>query len=247
MPHLYPGVLLDKDVELIASYLKTSIFKCGEPDQPQSCKPAEKPSSGGTEAWRAIYTDLTSPRCINCHPKVSSNLPHFYGYPQDYPRQGDDRHPHYFTVLRGNSVRFETAEHTGFVYPGEGAPFEHCIFCHGTKNDPVTGIPGTTNPHFNPGQPFWFLAPASMAWESSPGVPLTGPRLCANLLNKALNGNRTPEDLLHHIKTEPLVDWSFHPGTQPNGKPRTTPPYGKARLVSAFEKWIAEGTPCPAH
>jgi hypothetical protein len=67
------------------------------------------------------------------------------------------------------------------------------------------------------------LAPASIAWESAPGVPLNGTRLCANLLNKQLNGNRAPQDLLHHLKTEPLVHWSFHPGTRPNGEPRTTP------------------------
>jgi hypothetical protein len=194
---------------------------------------------------------LTSPRCINCHPVASPKL-HRYpptvdnsGYLQDYPRQGDDRHPHYFNVLCGDTVQFETAEHSGFVYPGTGAPFERCIFCHGARNDPVTGIPGTTNPHFNPGQPFWFLAPATMAWESSPGVPLSGPRLCAKLLDPRLNGNRTPKDLLHHMETEPLVIWSFHPGTRPDGKPRTTPPLSHAKFIQAFEKSMTEGTPCP--
>jgi hypothetical protein len=252
MPRLYPGLLVDRDVERIAGFLKKNVFKCG-PDEPQSCQPPPKSTSGGTAAWRVIYTDLTSPRCLNCHPVTSPKLftypptvDNHSSYPQDYPRQGDDRHPHYFTVLRGDTVRFETAEQTGFVYPGEGTPYERCIFCHGTKNNPVTGIPGATNPHYNPGQPFWFLAPASMAWESAPGVPLSGPRLCRNLLNKSLNGNRTPQDLLHHIRTEPLVHWSFHPGTQPNGKPRTTPPYSQAKLISAFADWINEGTPCPS-
>jgi hypothetical protein len=44
------------------------------------------------------------------------------GYQQDYPRQGDDRHPYLYGVLRGDTIRFETAEKTGFVYPGIGAP-----------------------------------------------------------------------------------------------------------------------------
>jgi hypothetical protein len=66
-------------------------------------------------------------------------------------------------------------------------------------------------------------------------------------LNKSLNGNRTSADLLHHIQTEPLVVWSFHPGTRPNGESRTTPPYSQEELTAAFEDWIAEGTPCPTN
>jgi hypothetical protein len=245
MPRLYPGLLTGEEVEMIADYLKTAVFDCGANPPPQSCQLPAQPMTGGTKAWRAIYSVLTSPRCINCHP-VASKLPPLAGlFPQDYPRQGNDRHPHYFTVLRGETVDFPTEEKTGVVQPGIGEPFERCTFCHGSKNDPVTGIPGTTNPHFNPGQPFWFLAPASMAWESAPGIPLAGPKLCANLLDMRLNGNRYPDDLLHHIKTEPLVLWSFNPGTRPNGERRTTPPISHQAFVHAFDDWIAEGTPCP--
>jgi hypothetical protein len=168
-------------------------------------------------------------------------------YPQDYPRQGDDRHPHYYTVLRGDSFAFPTAENPNvIVYPGMGPPYEHCTDCHGTMNDPVTGIPGTTNPNFNPGRPFWALAPASMAWESEPGVPLTGPQLCAALLDMSKNGQRTPAQLLEHITNEPLVNWAFAPGIGQNGKPRTTPPIPQAELIKWFQIWINEGTPCPS-
>jgi len=251
MPRLYPGVLLHKDVELIAEFLRTSIFKCG-PDEPQSCNPPPQPSSGGTRAWKAVYSVLTSPRCINCHPVASPNLPRFpptvdnSGYVQDYPRQGDDRHPHYYGVLRGDTFAFETAEHTGVVYPGMGTPFERCTFCHGSKNDPVTGIPGATNPHGgDPTAPFWALAPAEMAWESAPGVPFTGPELCAQLKDPNRNGHRTLSDLLHHITDEPLLDWGFNPGVRPNGEVRTTPPISHDALIQNFKQWIAEGAPCP--
>jgi alcohol dehydrogenase (cytochrome c) len=257
MPRLYPDLLDDNDVEMIALYLRKKIFQCGS-DEPQSCKPPPTTTSGGTPAWRVIYADLTSPRCINCHPVASPKLKNFpqtdneSGYVQDYPRQDDDRHPHYFGVLRGDTVPFPTAEKTGTVWPGVGAPFERCDSCHGTKNDPVTGIPGTTNTKFIPGQPepgkvFWFLAPKKMAWESAPGIPLTGSELCLSLLNKDLNGNRTAADLLDHIEHEPLVNWSFNPGTMPNGKPRTTPPYSHEELIAAFKEWIADGTPCPTN
>jgi alcohol dehydrogenase (cytochrome c) len=252
MPRLYPGLLTEHDVELIAAYLQTDVFKCG-PNEPQSCKPPAAPTTGGTPAWQAVYSVLTSPRCINCHPAASPQLPPAYfdpatnrGYPQDYPRQGDDRHPHYFTVLRGDTFPFETAEGTGKVYPGLGTPFERCTFCHGAENDTVTGIPGATNSQVAAGQPFWFLAPTSMAWESAPGVAMNGARLCAALLEKTRNGNRTPKDLLHHLATEPLVRWSFHPGTRPNGEPRTTPPISQDELLKAFQQWIDEGTPCPS-
>jgi alcohol dehydrogenase (cytochrome c) len=256
MPRLYPGFINDNDVEMIAAYLRETIFQCGTADQPQSCDPPPTPTSGGTPAWRVIYADLTSPRCLNCHPAASFKRERFpetldkSGYLQDYPRQDDDRHPHYFGVLRGDTFRFPTPEGTGDVYPGEGTPFERCDSCHGIHNDPVTGIPGATKPEPGPGAPektFWFLAPASMAWESAPGIPLTGPELCADLLNKKLNGNREPKDLLHHLQTEPLVTWSFHPGTKPNGEPRTTPPYSQEELIAAFEEWMAEGTPCPTN
>jgi len=255
MPHLYPGVLEDKDVELIAEFLRTSIFQCG-PNEPQSCKPPPQPHSGGTPAWKAIYSVLTSPRCINCHPVAIPKLPHFpptvdnSSYEQDYPRQGDDRHPHYYAVLRGDVFDFPTAEGTGTVQPGMGPLFERCVSCHGNHNDPVTGIPGTFDP-LHPGpdpanpMPFWALAPAKMAWESTPGVPFTGPQLCAQLKDKERNGNRELADTLHHLETEPLILWSFNPGTRPNGEVRTTPPISHPELIKAFTQWIAEGAPCP--
>jgi alcohol dehydrogenase (cytochrome c) len=250
MPRLYPDFVNDNDVDMIAKYLKEKVFLCGDVNQPQSCEPPPIPTSGGTPAWRVIYADLTSPRCINCHPIASPNLPLYprtdnkSGYVQDYPRQDDDRHPHYFGVLRGDTMPFETLEGTGTVLVGVGAPFERCNSCHGANNDPVTGIPGT-HKEDTPNKTFWFLAPELMAWESAPGIPLTGPELCYNLLEKPLNGNRAPKDLLAHIENEPLVNWAFNPGTKPNGEPRTTPPYSHDELIAAFEEWIAEDTPCP--
>jgi hypothetical protein len=146
--------------------------------------------------------------------------------------------------LRGDTFEFPTPEGTGIVFPGKGPPFERCDSCHGPENNPVTGIPGAAKPD-KLDETFWFLAPAKMAWESAPGIPLTGAELCHALLNKKLNGNRAPKDLLDHIKNEPLVNWSFDPGTKPNGEPRTTPPYSHEQLIAAFAEWITEGTPCP--
>jgi alcohol dehydrogenase (cytochrome c) len=240
MPRLYPSVLNDDDVRELADYLKTGVFKCG-PDAPQSCDAPTHPTSGGTKEWQAIYSVVTSPRCINCHPVASPKLPEMIN---DYPRQGDDRHPHYYSVIRGDTFPFETAEKTGTVYPGMGAPFLRCGACHGTHNAPVTGIPGAEDPA-QPGKPFWFLAPAAMTFEKSPGVALSGPELCAHLKDKSLNGNRQLADTLHHIATEFLVLWAWHPGKRPNGETRTTPPVSHDDFVADFGKWMDDGAPCP--
>lgn len=242
MPHLYPGMLDDNDVKMIADYLKTDVFKCG-PKEIQSCDVPPHPTTGGTEEWRAIYSVVTSPRCINCH-TVVSKLPSTL-FALDYPRQGDDRHPHLYSVVRGDTATVETVEKTGTVEPGIGAPVLRCKSCHGAGNDARTGIPGAIDPA-HPGEPFWSMAPASMTWESEPGVPLAGPELCARLKDKARNGNRELADTLHHIATEPLVLWAWNPGTRLNGEQRTTPPIDHDAFIVAFTKWMDAGAPCPS-
>jgi alcohol dehydrogenase (cytochrome c) len=251
MPRLYPGMLNDNDVRMISLYLRRAVFKCG-PDELQRCQPPVPPRTAGTKAWHAVYSVLTSPRCLNCHPVKSqlsdymmSNSPDSVPYVQDYPRQGDDRHPHYYAVVRGDTIDLETAEKTGTVHPGIGPLFERCTSCHGTANDPKTGIPGASNAQI-PGEPFWALAPAAMAWEAAPGVPMTGPQLCAQLKDKTRNGNRTLTDLLHHLETEPLVNWAWRPGVRPNGERRTTPPISHAAFIQAFQAWMNTGAPCPS-
>jgi hypothetical protein len=234
-------VLDDDDVRSLADYLKTDVFKCG-PDAPQSCNAPTHPTSGGTKEWQALYSVFASPRCINCHTVVSAKLP---ANIQDYPRQGDDRHPHYYAVIRGDTFPLETAEKTGTVDPGMGISFLRCEACHRNHNDPVTGIPGAEDPE-KPGKPFWFMAPASMTFEKTPGVALSGPELCAHIKDKSLNGNRELADTLHHIATEFLVVWAWDPGKRPNGETRTTPPISHDDFVLDFSKWMNDGALCPA-
>ncbi len=245
MPRLYPGMLEEEDVEMIAEHLRTFVFKCGQPGG-QSCKPPGEPKTGGRAAWRAVYSVLTSPRCLNCHPgptagpfTVGPISPAWPARAFDYPRQGDDRHPHYYAILRGAEID----ETTGKL-DNKGAPFARCASCHGTENNPRTGIPGAKDA--KTGATAWHLAPVEMAWESSPGVPLTGAELCAQLKDPARNGGRTLHDLLVHVQTEPLVLWAWHPGTRLNGEERTMPPLSHEDFVNTFEKWIDTGAPCPA-
>ena len=67
----------------------------------------------------------------------------------------------------------------------------------------------------------------------------------ATHMDLRLNGNREPADQLRHIKTEHLVLWAWNPGTRLNGEARTTPPISHEEFVQQFEKWIADGAPCP--
>jgi 6-phosphofructokinase len=67
-----------------------------------------------------------------------------------------------------------------------------------------------------------------VAWESAPGVPFTGPELCAQLKDPNRNGHRELSDILEHLKHEPRVKlgvqsryaprWraADHPAVQPS-------------------------------
>jgi hypothetical protein len=65
-------------------------------------------------------------------------------------------------------------------------------------NNPTSGTPGARD---------WRLAPVSMLWQG-----LSVAHLCRALKNPKLNGNRTPEALIEHMETEPLLLWSWNPG-----------------------------------
>src|SRR5271156_1644244 len=120
MPVFYPGLLSENDVEMIAAHLKSSVVeKTGPPSG--YVRPA---SSSGSSQWQAIYSVITTPRCMNCH---TSN---------DFPRQSDRSYPHIYQIVRGSDDHGE-------------APFR-CSACHGETNNTSTGIPGSLNWHLAP-------------------------------------------------------------------------------------------------
>jgi mono/diheme cytochrome c family protein len=129
---------------------------------------AQEPSD-----WQTIASVLKHPRCINCH-----------GI--DFPRQGDDGHPHEQRVVRG--------EHD------DGAPTLHCAACHQTTNSLDGRVPGA---------PGWEMAHKGQQWET-----LDDAALCALLKNSVENGGWTIEgshSLRAHIDA-PLVRWAWKPG-----------------------------------
>jgi len=126
----------------------------------------------GVKAFEQIVAVLRHPRCINCHTATN------------FPRQGDDGHPHANLVRRG--------------LEGRGVPGQRCATCHQSENNAASGVPGATN---------WHLAPLSMAWEG-----LSDRELCRLFKDPLRNGDRDPEAIVEHVRLDPLASYAWNPG-----------------------------------
>ena len=79
MPHLYPGVLEDKDVEMIAQYLKKSVFKCGPAAELQSAPAAELRWNTGVEGRLCGFDVATLHQLPPEDESQSAALPRHHG------------------------------------------------------------------------------------------------------------------------------------------------------------------------
>ena len=131
-------------------------------------------SEVSSSAFEAMMPVLRHPRCMNCH---SSG---------DFPRQGDDSHPHIMDVRRGTD--------------GHGVNGVKCTTCHQDHN-----LPGV---HMPPGAPDWGLPSSTtpMIWEG-----LNDRELCQLFKDPKRNGHRTVAQIVEHMHT-PLVLWGWSPG-----------------------------------
>lgn len=162
-------------------------------------------SNQNDDDFNTMMNVLTHQRCVNCHPN------------DHIPKQGDDSHPHYFDMARGEDDHgFETT---------------NCNTCHQSENNVNSGVPGA---------PHWALAPASMAWEG-----LTRTELAERLLDKTTNGNRSHAALVKHMTEDELVLWAWEPGVDADGDLRTLPPVSKEDFKNAVENWFANGAVIP--
>jgi cytochrome c5 len=85
----------------------------------------KKDSVASVKAFKAVYTVLMSPRCMNCHPSG------------DVPLQGDDSHLHTMLPKRG--------------LEGKGVLAMKCANCHQAENTPgLHTPPGNPNWHLPP-------------------------------------------------------------------------------------------------
>jgi hypothetical protein len=134
---------------------------------------ADKPQAA-VAAFQAMVPVLRHPRCMNCHSRG------------DFPRQGDDSHPHIMDIRRGPD--------------GHGINAVKCSTCHQDHN--------LAGQHMPPGAPGWGLPSPSMPmiWER-----LSDRRLCELLKNPTENGRRSITQIVDHMHT-PLVLWGWDPG-----------------------------------
>ena len=111
---------------------------------------------------------------------------------------------------------------------GHGVAGLHCATCHATENAELVGVA-------IPGHPAWHLAPASMGWQD---MSVAG--ICAQIKDKARNGNKTIAEIVHHVTHDSLVGWGWNPGPGREPAPGTQAVFGE--LVQA---WAAAGAHCP--
>jgi hypothetical protein len=163
---------------------------------------AAPPKADGT-LFTAFVPVLKHPRCMNCHSTG------------DFPRQGDDGHPHTMNVRRGPG--------------GHGVTAEKCSTCHQDHN--LAGA------HLPPGAPNWGLPPAStpMIWQG-----LTDTQICQSIKDPKQNKNRNLDQLVEHLTEDKLVMWAWSPG-----EGRSPIPMPHEEFSAKVKQWRAAGAPCP--
>lgn len=129
------------------------------------------------------------------------------------PRQKDMGVIHAQQVVRGKD--------------GHGSAVLQCAACHQASNTAQGKVPGAPN---------WHLAPLSMRWQG-----LDKPAVCRQMRDPARNGNRkTGEQVIEHMKTDPLVLWAWNPGAN-----RSTPTLSHEEFLRVLQQWADAGMPCP--
>ena len=131
----------------------------------------------------------------------------------DSPLQGESGEPHEPPVRRGTD--------------NHGVIGMQCETCHHDANFDPGRVPGALH---------WGLAPRSMAWE---GLSLT--EVCEQIKDPQRNGQRTLDDIVHHMKKDPLVAYGWEPGADREPVPGTHEVFGE--LIAA---WAETGAVCPA-
>lgn len=154
-------------------------------------------------AFLSIVPVLKHPRCLNCHATG------------DFPRQGDDSHPHAQNVRRGPD--------------GNGKFGQKCSACHQEQN--VAGL------NMPPGAPHWHLPPANMPmiWEGK-----TAGQICQQIKDPKQNNGKTVAQIVQHVTEDKLVLWGWNPG-----EGRTLPPMSHADFAAKFAEWARYGAACP--
>ena len=112
-----------------------------------------------------------------------------------------------------------------------GIAATNCNTCHQASNNNYSGVPGA---------PEWSLAPHTMRWEG-----LSRTEIAKSMMDRKTNGNRSAEDIMHHLTEHELVLWAWNPGVDAEGNPREIPPVSKEEYIKAVKTWIDLGAVIP--
>ena len=111
---------------------------------------------------------------------------------------------------------------------GKGKSTMRCGNCHQATNQPGA--------HKPPGDPDWHLPPEDMPMIFEKKTPR---ELCLQLKDPAQNGNRTPKEIVEHLRTS-LVLWGWNPG-----EGRTPVPIPYDVFMKHMTEWVEKGSACP--
>jgi hypothetical protein len=190
---------------LIGSWaMRSDVAASNEKKSPEHVvDTAPHDDSGAVAAFKEMLPVIRHPRCLNCH-SIG-----------DFPRQGDDFHPHAMNVRRGPD--------------GKGVTAQKCSTCHQDRN--LAGL------HLPPGAPNWHLPPTNMPmiWQS-----LTDKQICQQLKDPKQNGNRSVDRIVEHMAEDKLVGWGWNPG-----EGRTAIPISRETFASKVREWASKGAACP--
>ncbi len=112
-----------------------------------------------------------------------------------------------------------------------GIENKDCSTCHQKTNNSYSGVPGA---------PDWAMAPPSMAWQGKSRY-----EIAEQMMDPERNGNRSADDIMHHLTEHELVLWAWEPGLRPDGSQRELPPVSKEEYIQAVKTWIAAGATIP--
>jgi len=153
--------------------------------------------------FSALTPVLRHPRCLNCHSTG------------DFPRQGDDGHPHMMNVRRGAT--------------GLGVTAQKCTTCHQDHN--LAGM------HMPPGAPGWRLPPPAtpMIWQGRSDA-----EICKQIKDPKQNGGKSVAKIVEHMTEDKLVMWGWNPG---DGRNPVSMSHDEFSVK--VKTWAAGGAPCP--
>jgi len=182
----------------------------------------------GLPACRSKPTASAAPRKFSERDAAESRAAFLAAYPVfihprcmnchptgNVPLQGDESHPHAQNVQRGPD--------------GKGLYALKWANCHQSAN-----LPGLNMP---PGNPNWHMLPPQTPMVFQGKTPAD---LARQLKDLKQNGNRTLEQLIHHVSEDKLVLGGWNPGDG-----RTKPPLSHDEFAAKMREWIEKGAAIP--